>query len=222
MVITRNSSSSGLQYEEKNSVPLVCIVVDWVNIPGHLQLWGWWMIIETQHSNLISKPSSKYTLIFQPEAWVGCYRNASNVVINLHLLGSEVAYIQPVGKHIFSTVLADLCMVCLLEIVSVLCQHLMLFLHISSLLPGMLPVSEGVSVDSDCCFSGTGNVCCSCTSADICWILPLCKKDKNTCFYTCVFILFVVLCDLLCAGGQMYCWPYTPSILAESWWLNSC
>lgn len=108
------------------------------------------MIVETQHYNLLPKPSNKRVLVFQPEAWAGCYRSASNVLINLHLLGSEVANIQPVGKHTFPIVLADLCVLSLCEIVVwvlVPCRHLMpSWLHISSLLPGMLLACQKMSV----------------------------------------------------------------------------
>lgn len=89
-------------------------------------------------------------------------------------------------------------------------------------------LSEDVSVDSDCCFSGTGNGCCSCTSsADICCVLPLCsgsgtgRQDKSAWFYTCAFLLSVVLCDLPCAGGPVYGRPYAVSMFAGSWWLNT-
>lgn len=81
-------------------------------------------------------------------------------------------------------------------------------------------VSEDVSVDSNCCFSGTGTVCCSCTSADICCVLPPCRQDKNT-FYPCLFLLPVVLCDLPRAGGPVHSRPYTVCVFAESWWWNT-
>lgn len=79
-------------------------------------------------------------------------------------------------------------------------------------------MSEDVSVDSDCCSSGTGSVCCSSTSsADICCALPLCRQDKSACFYTCAFLLSGVLCDLPCAGGPVRCQPDAVSMFAESW-----
>lgn len=69
-------------------------------------------------------------------------------------------------------------------------------------------VSEDVSVDFDCCFSGAGNVCCSCTSADICCVLPLCRQDKSTCF---LYLCFPLVCGFV--WSALCWWPSAPLTL---------